>query len=139
MPLNRIHRWGQLRQQRSLVCQGLTVDGQPGQQPTHGRGPTRTTGVKATNLVALESKLLFQQLFVFFRDGSRQANGCGSFGDDLRRLRKRLEPFRRKRRTREPCIVIDCRRFIAQALPDQLADSTITAAIIKNLLEQRTT
>ena len=139
MPLNRIHRWGQLRQQRPLVRQSLTVDGQPGQQPTHGRGPTRTTGVKATNLVALESKLLFQQLFVFFRDGSRQANGCGAFGDDLRRLRKRLEPFRRKRRTREPCIVIDRRRFIAQALPDQLADSTITAAIIKNLLEQRTT
>ena len=138
MPLNRIQRWGQLRQQRPLVRQGLAVNGQPGQQPTHGRGPTRTTGVKTTNLVALESKLLFQQLFVFFRDGARQAHGCRAFGDDLRGLRKRLAPFNRQRRTRKPCALICPRRFIAQALPDQLADSSITAAIIKNLLEQRT-
>ena len=139
MPLNRIQRRGSSGNKGPWSARASPWTANQANNQLTGRGPTRTTGIKTTNFVALESKLLFQQLFVFFGDGSRQAHRCGTFGDDLRRLRKRLEPFYRQRRTWEPCIVIGRRWFVAQALPDQLADSTITAAIIKNLLEQRTT
>ena len=139
MSFDRVLWHRQFRRQRTLFHEGLSTLGQPGQQPTHRRGSSSATGIQLADPIAAESELLLEKLLVLLRDRTGQANGCRTFSDDLRGLRKRLEPFGGTARTRSPDPRWTIQELIAQSLPDQLAHSLITAAISKDLFKQRTT